>query len=101
MFVHRTVSNVSIGNFSEAAALWKEFFERFPPPHAFRILTSWLYPSSALVVEYEFEGLGEYEEYWRGFHANPEIAAWVSENAERLDAVSEEGPSIQEMWQVR
>ena len=100
MFVHRSVFKVGIGNFVEAAALLKDLYERFAPPHPVRILTSWLYPNNELVVELEFASLGEYEEYWRGFHANQAAAAWRSETRERRHELFE-GPGIQEMWQVR
>lgn len=99
MYVNRWTTNVK-GNLQEAAALWKELWERFPPPHAVRIQTSWLFPNSALAVEVEFTSLAEYEEFWRGVHANPEVAAWFTKNAERQDAAFGPRVWIQEMWEL-
>ena len=98
MFVHRVIWNVK-GSMNEAEAIAKEFWERFPPPHSVRILTPWLYPTDVLAVELEFVSLGEYEEFWRGFHANPEIIAWRSETREGRHEVF--GGATEEMWQVR
>ena len=96
MFVHRSTDTVR-GNLLEAAALMKEFWERFPPPHVIRIQTSWLFPNSDLTVEHEFASLAEYEEYWSWFRTNPEIAAWLSENRERFVETEDH---VQGLWEV-
>ena len=100
MFVHRLTWNAK-GSLNAAAALMKEFWERFPPPHPVRILTSWLYPNDVVAVEHEFASLAEYEEFWkeqnRWYDTSPEFAAWRSENGERWEATF----NSQEMWEVR
>ena len=99
MFVHRSTMNPE-GGLNEAAALMKELHEQVPPPHGMRILTSWLHPSWAIAVEFEFDSLGEYEEHWKQFWGSPKVAAWMSENRERWDEVLGGEPGVQELWHV-
>ena len=104
MFIHRLLWKVN-GSLNDAAALMKDFHERFAPPHPVRILTSWLYPSDGLAEEHEFKSLAEYEEFWKERNTwfdTGGAAAWLSENKERMGEVF--GPDAfasQELWEVR
>ena len=90
MIVNRVTRVVKRGCMEEAIALVSAASDASSPV---RISVSETGLSGIIAMEFEFENMSAYEEFWKGFYASPEYASF----RERWHAVTETG-GTNEIW---
>ena len=94
MIVQRGTFRIKTGHMDEAAALVLAEGKSHPPKH-FRVYTSHTGPVNTLAMEWEFENLAEYEQYWAESDAKPETAAFLEKWNELREPVG-----ATEIWEL-
>ncbi len=94
MYINRRIFTTKNGKQQEAAALLIEA-QALIPDQQVRIATSVFGTFNKLVMEFDFATLTDYERFWAGFFARPELA----ETLAQWEKLIETGGS-NELWRA-
>jgi hypothetical protein len=76
MLVNRLTRIVKNGCMQKAIDLVQAEIERAGAPDATRICTAYAGPTGVMIIEHEFSDIGELDQYWKTWFADPESAAF-------------------------
>ena len=95
MFIERMAWNPKPGKHDEFLDLLREFRERFPAPHAWRIIRCMWGTWNTVAQEIEWESWDEHVRVWTEWGANPEWMALINRSLNLVETAP-----TREMWEV-